>query len=94
MTAGAGRTAVDILPLPFRIARKPALGHPFFLLEQLEDGPETGKSYYSDEGGNDDVADKKRACRRTRSGQQKNPPAPLSEIVFSLDDYGMEHPYN
>ena len=94
MTAGAGRTAVDILVLPLRIARKPALGHPFFLLEQLEDGPEAGESDHSDEGGDDDVADKKRACRRTRSGQQKNPPAPLPEIVFSLDDYGMEHPYN
>ena len=94
MTAGAGRTAVDILPLPFRIARKPALGHPFFLLEQLKDGPEAGESYYSDEGGDDDAADKKRACRRTRSGQQKNPPALLSKIVFSLDDYGMEHPYD
>lgn len=78
------------LPLPLRIAREPAFGHPFFLLEQLQDGPETGESDHSDKGGDDDVADKERACRRTCSSQQKDPPATLPEIIFSLDDYRME----
>ena len=78
------------MPLPLRVTREPASGDPFLLFIQFQDRPETGKSYHSDEGGDEDIADKKRACRRTCADQQKSPPATLPEIIFSLDDYGME----
>ena len=78
------------LPLPLGVARKPASGDPLLLFIQFQDGPETGKSCHSDEGGDDDVADKERTCRRSCADQQKSPPATLPEIIFSLDDYGME----
>lgn len=74
----------------FGIHRKPALFDPFELLKYLQNRPERGKRDNSEDNRGINVLDHQRGNQCDDTGQQKEPPAFLSQIIFGLDDQRME----
>ena len=69
---------------------EPAFFYPFFLLENLFDGPKGGKSKDAQQGSYQYVVHAEGTYDACNAQQKEKPPAPCAPMVFCLDDYGVE----
>lgn len=63
------------------------------LLMQFQDAPEAGEGDDAKDDADVLVRDEQRSHDCGNARQQEGWPALTSEVVFSLDDQGVEHPY-
>lgn len=77
---------------PFGVHGEPALPYAVMLLVQLQYAPEAGEGHDAKDDAHVFVLNKKGDCEGGNARQQECWPTLPSEIVFSLDDQGMEHP--
>ena len=61
------------------------------LLMDLKDAPEAGESNDAKDDAQVFIRDKERCNKGSNASQQKGWPALSPQIVFSLNDYRMEH---
>ena len=79
-----------ILLLAFRVHGKPSLFHPPFLFEYLEDAPQAGASHDSENRTEQRVGCEQACDDGGHACQGEDPPASGAEIIFALDDDGVE----
>ncbi len=63
------------------------------LLVEFQDAPEAGEGDDAKDDADVLVRDEQRSHNGGNARQQEGWPALTSEVVFSLDDQGVEHPY-
>ena len=74
----------------FRIGGKPALFHPFMLLEQFVNAPETGKADDAENSGQNDIGDHCRDRKQDQARDEKNGPDTIGEKILAFDHNGMK----
>lgn len=79
-----------VLVFPFGVHGKPPFLHPLLLLKQLADAPKRGGSNDADNGRHHGVLNADGADDAGNADQREHPPWSGAEIVFRLDDDGVE----
>ena len=80
--------------LAARVSREPPFAHTFFLLEEFLDAPQRRESHNGRQGTPKEAFDEKSRHCASHAHQQENPPRACAEIVFGLDNNGMEQADN
>ena len=75
---------------PLGVLGEPSSLDASLLLEDFLDAPEAGKSEYSRERRPEHTWDKNSGYGTRHTRYEKDPPASCAEMVFSLDDDGVE----
>ena len=86
----AQENGTESFPGTSGIGWEPAPFHAFLLLEEFVDGPEAGKGGHAADAGPEGAVEEQREGTEKHSGQGEGPPAALAEVIFRLDDDGME----
>lgn len=83
-------TALYVFVFPFRIHRKPSFKYPFPLFEDFQNAPEWRASRHAEYGRDKRTGRQQRTDEENATGGGKCPPATGAEIIFRLDDNGVE----
>ena len=80
-----------VFPSAFRVHGKPAFADAVVLLVQFQDAPEAGEGDDTEDDAQVLIGDEEGGHKGGNAGQQERWPALTTEVVFGLDDQGMEH---
>ena len=84
---------INLIVFSFGIFGEPSFSHPFALFEEFNYRPEAGEGYHAEENGGNGGCHEQRPREANSGQQQEHPPAACPEIIFRLDNDGMEEPY-
>ena len=77
--------------LSFRVHGEPAFADAVVLLVEFQYAPEAGEGDDAEDDARVFVRDEKRGDEGDNAGHKEGWPALLAEVVFALDDQGVEH---
>ena len=74
----------------FRVGGKPALFHPFVLLEKFMNAPEAGEADNAENSGQNNIGDPCRDCEQNQACDEENGPDAIGEKILAFDHNGMK----